>query len=273
MQVLKTTIPSSPILKKYIECFYFYSGESDSELRYLAFPHFNTCLSIFKGVAIKRQASQLKIVESNNNDICVEFIGKYTSPVLIQYEGKCEEISIIFKPFGVNRFWRDLMQPEEPYFSRPLYEKTWIAFLANFFQHDFNLNRLETFLLSQFRDTQEFAKLEESLMLLNGFHGNESVSSIALKCGYNPKTFHRNFKKQMGCTPIEYRRICKFRNSVSSKLSEKDIKSLTDLTYENGFFDQAHFIREFKKLTNHNPKDYFKMVNKADGDKIVWKIL
>ncbi len=271
--MLKSLKPSSPILKKYIECFYFYSGESSSSLRYLAFPHFNTCLSIFKGITIQRQASQLKVIESNSNAHCMEFIGKYMGPVLIQYEGKCEEISIIFKPLGINLFLKDYTQPIEPNFSKPITEKAWIDFIENFFKHDFDLKSLETFLISQYRETFEYTKLQASLLLLNGLDGNKSIASIALELGYNPKTFHRNFVKHMGCTPIEYRRICKFRNSVAAKLNENNIKSLTDLTYENGFFDQAHFIREFKKLTNLNPKAYFKAVHKVDGDKIVWKIL
>ena len=38
------------------------------------------------------------------------------------------------------------------------------------------------------------------------------------------------------------------------------------------FMKVAPIIKEFRKLTNHNPKDFFKVTNKVDGDKLVWEI-
>ncbi|MDA3881173.1 MAG: helix-turn-helix domain-containing protein [Prolixibacteraceae bacterium] len=32
---------------------------------------------------------------------------------------------------------------------------------------------------------------------------------------------------------------------------------MTDLAYESGHYDQAHFINDFKKLTGITPKQYF----------------
>jgi AraC-like DNA-binding protein len=32
---------------------------------------------------------------------------------------------------------------------------------------------------------------------------------------------------------------------------------MTELTYESGYFDQSHFINEFKLLSGLTPKQYF----------------
>ena len=40
-------------------------------------------------------------------------------------------------------------------------------------------------------------------------------------------------------------------------LLNKEFTSLTDLAYENEYFDQAHFIKEFKEFTGLTPKDFF----------------
>ena len=64
--VIKTILPSNTILKKYIECFYFYEGVKDSSFSYLAFPHFNSGLSFFKGASIQRKNFCLDISEDIN---------------------------------------------------------------------------------------------------------------------------------------------------------------------------------------------------------------
>lgn len=271
--MIQTITPISPLLKTHIECIYLYSGDENSSVRYLAFPHINTCLSVFKGVTIKRQASYLKIVASETNEICLELIGKYTNPILIEYEGKCQEISIIFKPLGALYFISDSFESLNQKFSNPINNKKWTDFMGDFFLEEFDIVKFESFLLSQFIETKQFDKLHKSLSLLNSIDDKASIASIAFKLEYHPKTFHRHFTKYVGCTPIEYKRICRFRNSIALKLHALELKTLTNITYENGFFDQAHFNREFKKLTNHNPNDFFSVVNKVDGNTVVWKLL
>jgi YesN/AraC family two-component response regulator len=55
-------------------------------------------------------------------------------------------------------------------------------------------------------------------------------------------------------------------------LNSAEWKNLTDITYEVGYYDQSYLIKEFRKITNHNPKDFFKSTSKVDGDKIIWEI-
>ena len=99
------------------------------------------------------------------------------------------------------------------------------------------------------------------------------MAEIVTQLAYQLKTFQRHFIKHMACTPVEFRRIMRFRNAIDSKLNTKDLKTLTDLTYENNYFDQSYFIKEFKKLTHHSPKKFFKAVKQLDGEKIIWEIL
>ena len=95
--MIKTITPNSPILKKYIECFYIYEGKSSSKYTYVAFPHYNTGLSFFKGATIKRSQRSLEISDSTSVGLHIEILGKYTSPVLLEYNGLVREISIAFR--------------------------------------------------------------------------------------------------------------------------------------------------------------------------------
>ena len=270
--MIKTIAPSSPILKKYIECFYIYEGKPNSTFKYVAFPHFNTGLSFFKGASVHRQNWNLQLTEKTNVGVQIEILGKYTTPVLIEYKGKLNEISIVFKPAGLNRFFKDNYLSLAPKFSQELKNDVWGQFGESLFSSDDEISKIESFLLSQFCDNQEVSTIENSLILLENNNEQISISDIANKVGLNLKTFQRHFQKHLGCNPVEYRRICRFRSSLTNKLNSAQLKNLTEITYEEGYYDQSYFIKEFRKITNHNPKDFFKSTSKVDGDKIIWEI-
>ena len=270
--MIKTIAPTSPILCKHIECFYIYEGKSNSNFSYIAFPHFNTGLSFFKGASVHRQNWSLQISENQDVGVQIEILGKYTTPVLLEYNGQLREISIVFKPLGLNRFFLENYNLIAPDFSQELKNELWRQFGESLFSGNDDISKIESFLLSQFWDNQELSSIENALTLLENSNEQISISDIAIKVGLNLKTFQRHFQKHMGCSPVEYRRICRFRSSLTNKLNNTQFKNLTDITYEEGYCDQSYLIKEFRKITNHNPKGFFKSTSKVDGDKIIWEI-
>ena len=270
--MIKTIAPTSPLLKKYIECFYVYESKSNLDFSYVAFPHFNTGLSFFKGASVQRHDWNVKLLENSNTGVHIEILGKYKTPVLIEYSGKLREISIVFKPLGLNRFFRDNYLSIAPKFSQELTNEVWRKFAESLFSGNDDIGKIESFLLSQFNDNQELSIIENSLTLLKNSNDQIPIATIANKVGLNLKTFQRHFQKHLGCSPVEYRRIYRFRNSLTNKLNTSQLKNLTEITYEEGYYDQSYLIKEFRKITNHNPKDFFKSLSKVDGDKIIWEI-
>lgn len=85
----------------------------------------------------------------------------------------------------------------------------------------------------------------------------EILSSIIKNLDLTERTFQRIFKKYVGITAGQYRRICQFQSSFNH-LRSQEFQSLTDLAYANGFADQSHFIRSFKEFAETTPNIYLK---------------
>ena len=225
-----------------------------------------------KGALVQRQDWTLQVSENSTDSVHIEILGKYTTPVLLEYKGQLREISVIFKPLGINRFFKDNYFSLAPHFSQELMNAVWKKFGETLFCGDDDINKIESFLLSQFSDHPDISIIEMALRLLENSDEKMAISTIASEVGLNAKTFRRYFQKHMGCSPVEYRRIYRFRSSLTCKLNSAEWKNLTEITYEGGYYDQSYLIKEFRKITNHNPKDFFKSTSKVDGDKIIWEI-
>ena len=87
--------------------------------------------------------------------------------------------------------------------------------------------------------------------------GTEILSEMLKKLKLNERTFQRIFKKYVGVTASQYRRICQFQVSFA-QIRSKNFDKLSDIAYDNGFADQSHFIRSFKEFTQLTPNDYLR---------------
>jgi AraC-like DNA-binding protein len=81
----------------------------------------------------------------------------------------------------------------------------------------------------------------------------EELSSLAC---LSRKQFERIFLEYIGISPKQYLKIIRFQSSIFLKSKNEDI-SLTELAYESGYYDQSHFINEYRKMTGITPKQFF----------------
>ncbi len=68
------------------------------------------------------------------------------------------------------------------------------------------------------------------------------------------RQFERKFKELVGFTPQLFNRISRFERGVNTCLNANF--SLTEAALESGYFDQSHFIREFREFSGLSPGKY-----------------
>ena len=82
-----------------------------------------------------------------------------------------------------------------------------------------------------------------------------SVSKLAQKIGVSYKWLYRKFVDDLGMTPKAYLRIIRFDRACFMLDRYRDINE-TDIAHQCGYYDQAHFIHEFKKIMKISPHEY-----------------
>ena len=85
-------------------------------------------------------------------------------------------------------------------------------------------------------------------------HGMVSVSELSDACCIGERQLLNLFRRYIGLSPKLYARV--IRLSFIFHLVQKNKEKWTSRAYEAAFFDQAHFIKDFKKFTGVNPGKY-----------------
>ena len=71
------------------------------------------------------------------------------------------------------------------------------------------------------------------------------------------KTLERKFAKYIGKTPKQFIKLIRFQH-ILSELQHTSYNNLSVFAYENGYYDQAHFIRDFKTYAGLTPKAFYR---------------
>ncbi|HKX82802.1 MAG TPA: helix-turn-helix transcriptional regulator [Pyrinomonadaceae bacterium] len=91
--------------------------------------------------------------------------------------------------------------------------------------------------------------------------GNVNISAMARYHALSTRQFERKFKELAGLPPKLYSRIVRFQAATRYKFDGE--RDLTEIAYACGYYDQSHFINDFREFSGYTPKEYF--WNQAEG--------
>lgn len=88
------------------------------------------------------------------------------------------------------------------------------------------------------------------------YRSDLSMEEMAEMAGLSRTQFNFRFRKLLRMSPSEY--LLKLRVEIAQKLLNTTEKSVADIAFEAGFYDQSHFSKRFKKTTGLTPLAYRK---------------
>ncbi len=115
---------------------------------------------------------------------------------------------------------------------------------------------VEEFLLSKLDLSKYDQTVVDCVNAITDSGGSVSIEQLSERFHVSARHLERRFLKAVGLSQKVFSRIVRF-NRAMNLIEQKDFRTFSNVAYYGGFYDQAHFIRDFKDITGLNPKQYF----------------
>lgn len=86
------------------------------------------------------------------------------------------------------------------------------------------------------------------------------IEELSRKVGMSTTTLGEQFREKVGLSPKTFSRIVRF-NNINSFITQNQSVNWQELVYTFGFFDQNHFIKEFKHFYGCTPSQWHSRQN------------
>ena len=253
--IYKETRPCKE-LQPYINCFWTIENSEEVELSDISFP--DGCIEI-----IFNLGTSMHTLSENNQFVknpVIEIIGQLTQPYIIQSNGKIYLLGVRFYPHTAACFIREnlkllnnkIINGEDILGSdvSTLYQKilnerdkkNQITYLQDFFKTIFTVQH-KLFSVAEYAVKKILFQKEKA-----------DLQSIASDCGITQRYLQLAFNECVAISPNMLIKIIRFQKTF--KYLEKKNGSLTSIAYDCDYFDQSHFIRDFKTFTGNTPSKY-----------------
>ncbi len=187
--------------------------------------------------------------------------GQLTRFIEIGSKGKVGIFSVRFQPHGLRSFTNistheindDNIQVTDIWGAAGGELKNRMLEAAN---NEQRIQIIEQFLLNQIQTTIANGLVKRCVSLINQTKGAINIEELSIKLNIGRRHLERQFIDAVGLNPKQYTRITRFQH-VLSLVEQKRYHTLTHLAHDTGFYDQAHFIKDFREFTGLSPKQYF----------------
>ncbi len=251
-----------PLLRNYINFFWQLRIEQ-TQLNHRLIPQRNINMRI-------NLSSTPHYVCRGNEEILLDdvyFLGlqnKYANARL-KLNGNVDVIGICFKPFGffpfikipVSEFKNQILGADEVGFkiSKRINERLkGNSIITN------KLTILENELLSLLDNSNQHLDKFQSIFKTLKKEKTLQINDFCKRNGVNIRQLERFYLKYIGLPPNTYATLNRFHCSLSQLLNTKSLK-LSGLAYDNEYFDQMHFIKDFKRYAGITPKCFINQEN------------
>lgn len=253
----------SDILKPYIKHYYIFESDSDTEFDDTVFPSGDMEVIFNLGEGIWESSVDNKFLATPK----IELWGQITKPLAIRSKGKHTMLGIKFFTHSASYFFNDgigIFNDQITDLSavigntaRQLYAKL----LETDYRHK-RIELIENFLIKQLIANEKRSfKIDKVAHILSAIKRNpteNSLGHIASKHNITPRYLHKLIYQHTGLSPTSFNKINRFQFSL--KLINESQEPLTTIAYHSGYFDQSHFIRDFKSFTGLTPSAYLQNI-------------
>jgi AraC-like DNA-binding protein len=200
------------------------------------------------------------------------FMGVWTRRFLIEHQAPVRIVGVHFKPWGLSPFvdvpcieLRDRWAPAGALWGRSVDRMRERITCATSRGEILQLveDELRSRLVPQ--PSRGLELVDNTAGHLATSWGAVPISSLSGNAGVSASHLATQFKAHLGVTPKRVARIYRFARLILSVDARRPV-DWSELAQTAGYFDQAHFSREFKDFTGHTPSAYLALRRRFPAD-------
>lgn len=191
-------------------------------------------------------------------------LGQTIEPFYIEPTGYVNTFSVRFYPYGFANFVtipiKNLANKETPiallFGENPANELEQNIIRAAGTEERIAI--IENFLFDKLNEEATVDSIVKSTVdIIFSTNGTTPINAILKDNLSKRRQLERNFSKQIGISPKQLGKVIRLQTALKLLLNQQ-AENLTKIAYESEYYDQAHFIKDFKEFTGTNPKDFLK---------------
>jgi AraC-like DNA-binding protein len=196
-------------------------------------------------------------------------VGLQSQPFLVQASGVVKIVAVRFFAWGVLPFLKPLAEPNST--TTVELDEAWhqvvtqVAAKVETEKYQQAVEELEAFLIGKRLTTWfDAGQVREAAKRLYETKGQVRVANLAASCNLSVRQLQRQFAETTGVSPKTLARTIRFETIRNRLMGEPDA-NLTDLAYEWGYTDQAHFIHDFQAFSKKTPGAFAQQMHKLQA--------
>lgn len=248
--------PAAPH-RRFIEHYWFVTcDDGPVDLRVDVFVDGRADLIFNFGAPYLRQ----RLGEAAREHACSNLDAQRLAPIRITQRGLVRTSGVRFRLGGLGAFVRTPLQPWTDRTPAPpeVFGEQALALVAALERTpdiDEQARMLDAFFTARAVVDARYETFDRALRALTSTAGRASVDDIAAATGVSSRQVDRLFAHYLGIPPKTVDRILRFQGALRALMHDPG-GSLAEVAATAGYFDQAHFIKEFKRMTGGVPRGY-----------------
>lgn len=196
-------------------------------------------------------------------------LGQALKPFYIEPTGYVDTFAVSFYPYGFANFIsepiKNLVNKETP--IDLLFEENAAKELQRRVISAANtegrISIIEEFLFDTLNDKATIDSIVKNTVdTLVSTKGSKTIKAILEEDLSKRRQLERKFLEQIGISPKQLGRVIRLQSALKLMLNE-GADNLTNIAYKSEYYDQAHFIKDFKEFTGITPSELLGSENMA----------
>lgn len=246
-----------PLLQEFINCIMIVHAQVDANVppvicSYVPTPQNSLFFYINDRISMQKNSYAGFALQSRS-----VIVGPQVTKVILDLGKNHKAVRVGFHPGGLYRLLGISMSEmiDESYDAADVFGNEMID-VNDQLQEAGNVNEIHTiiekFLLQKVKTLKKALPFDQALLELLKANGNISVDQVASRACLSVRQFERVSKDRIGMSPKFFSRLIRFSKAYRMRENSAQL-NWTSIAHECGYFDQMHFIRDFKEFAGVAP--------------------